>query len=84
MRSLMRQPVFAIFMATTGHIGRLAIPSLQDPSDRIYTGKLAQAETYGDLGFDQLAEKVDLVKGFDLMVSGEKHMAHLHQEKHFL
>lgn len=78
MRSLMRQPVFAIFMATTGNIGRLAIPSLQDPSNRIYMGKLIQAETYGDIGFDHLAAKVNLATGFDLATaSGEKHMAHL-------
>ena len=78
MRSLMRQPIFAVFMATTGTAGQLAIPSLQDPSDRIYTGELVPAETYGDLGFDHLAKKVSLLQGFNLrLVAEDDHMAHL-------
>ncbi|KAH9914972.1 uncharacterized protein B0H18DRAFT_1043513 [Fomitopsis serialis] len=78
LRSLKRQPVFAVFMATTGDVGKLATSRMQDPSSRILQGALSQIPSFSDLGLDQLARKISLEDGFDLSeVTSNEYMSHL-------
>ncbi|TFY64621.1 hypothetical protein EVJ58_g2500 [Rhodofomes roseus] len=51
---------------------------MQDPSDRIYAGKLRQFPAFSDLGFDHLAQTISPQQGFSLsQVITDEYMSHL-------
>jgi hypothetical protein len=71
------QPLFVIFLATTGEITRF-VSMTEDMSARIISGDLVLIPPFTDLGFDHLAKKVSVGDTSDLEVfAGDEHMVSL-------
>ncbi|EIN06049.1 hypothetical protein PUNSTDRAFT_127507 [Punctularia strigosozonata HHB-11173 SS5] len=55
LRSLRHQPIFALFLSTTGKITQFTSPKESDPSKRVMEGGLRLIPPFCAIGFDQLA-----------------------------
>ncbi|KAF8324798.1 hypothetical protein F5887DRAFT_1022029 [Amanita rubescens] len=77
LRALCHFPLFTLFLSTTGKISRFTSP-VQDTSKRIVKHDLTLIKPFTDLGFDTLAEKVDLGGGWNLeRVTADAHMVYM-------
>ena len=70
-------PLFSLFLSTTGKISRFTSP-IQDTLKRIANHDLTLIKPFTDLGFDTLAEPVDLGRGWDLeRVTADAHIVYM-------
>jgi hypothetical protein len=78
LRTLHRFPCFSVFMSTTGKISQFTSAPTEDFSLRILSGELFLIQPFTDVGFDTLARKISLGKGWKLdELASNSHMAHL-------
>jgi len=59
-------PLFSLFLSTTGKISQFTSAIDEDLSKRVVEGKLVIIQPYTDLGFDPLANVIDLDGSWDL------------------
>jgi hypothetical protein len=57
LRGLQSQPLFSVFLSTTGRVSQFSSPSEQDLSARVISGQLTLIQPFTDLGFDHMATK---------------------------
>ena len=78
LRTLHRFPCFSLFMSTTGKISQFTSAPTEDFSLRILSGELFLIQPFTDVGFDTLAHKISLDKGWDIdKLASISHMVHL-------
>jgi len=76
-RTLHRFPLFALFLSTTGRIWQFTSPD-EDTSTRIVLRDLKLIQPFIDIGFDTLANPVDLNDKWDLeRVTHDSHIVHM-------
>jgi hypothetical protein len=66
LRRLHSLPLFSLFLSTTGKISQFTSAVEEDLSKRVVEGKLVIIQPYTDLGFDPLANIIDLDGSWDL------------------
>ena len=77
LRALCHFPLFALFLSTTGKISRFTSP-VQDTSKRVAKHDSTLIKPFTDLGFDTLAEQVDLGGGWNLeRVAADAHIVYM-------
>ena len=66
LRRLHGLPLFSLFLSTTGKISQFTSAIDEDLSKRVVEGKLVIIQPFTDLGFDPLANVIDLDGSWDL------------------
>ncbi|KAK2463741.1 hypothetical protein APHAL10511_004234 [Amanita phalloides] len=73
LHALISQPLFSLFLTTTGNVDALVPSSQRDLSGRIQSQVLSASRPFTEVGFDHFAFK----NQFDLrVVAGDKHISH--------
>ena len=73
LRALNNQPLFSLFLTTTGNVNTLVPSSRKDLSSRMQSQVLSASRPFAEIGFDQFAFK----NQFDLrVVADDEHISH--------
>lgn len=78
LRALNKQPLFCLFLSTTGKISKFTSAKEEDPSRRVIESQLNLIQPFTDLGFDLLAPKLPNDKSLTVEdITLDSYIAHL-------